>query len=108
MDWMVERNGFELPVPLGFLTESRVLWQFRFLRERRSALTEKEERTGSGLLLLEQAEPAVRIHSAPPSSPKKLVPLFADRNSPSREGNGEETKDRASEHQAEAVRLISL
>ena len=56
MDWMVERNGFELPVPLGFLTESRVLWQFRFLRERRSALTEKEERMGSGLLSLEQAD----------------------------------------------------
>src|SRR6516165_9290351 len=84
--------------PAGFLIESRVLWQFRFLRRRRSALTEKEERTGSGLLSLEKAEPAVRIHSAPPSSPEKLVPLFADWNSPSREGNGEETKDRASEH----------
>ena len=41
-------------------------------------------------LSLEQAEPAVRIQFAPPpSSPEKLVPLFADRNSPSREGNGE-------------------
>src|SRR6267142_5422088 len=54
--------------PAGFLIESRVLWQFLFLRWRRSALTEKEERMGSGLHSLKQAEPAVRIHSAPPDS----------------------------------------
>src|SRR6516225_3204483 len=63
--------------PAGFLIESRVLWQFRFLRRRRSALTEKEERTGSGLLSLEQAEPAVRIQFAPPSSPSAFGPLSA-------------------------------
>jgi hypothetical protein len=43
----------------------------------RFELTEKEERTGSGLLSLEQAEPAVRIHSAPPKSHCEPIPVLA-------------------------------
>ena len=65
---MVERNGFELPVPLVLLSNRGFSGSFVFSSAPTGA-HEKAERTGSGLLSLEQAEPAVRIHSAPPNSP---------------------------------------
>jgi hypothetical protein len=51
----------------GFSSKSRVLCQFRFLRRRWPALTEKNGTDRKWPLRLNR--PAVRIHSAPPCSP---------------------------------------